>query len=58
MKFIRNIISGVKDLLREIGDQNAYARHLATHGVEHSGEEWRRFCDERFRAKYRKAKCC
>jgi len=58
MTLFRKIAAGVMDLLREIGDQNAYARHLATHGVEHSGEEWRRFSDERFRAKYRKAKCC
>ena len=45
-------------ILREIGDQNAYARHLAAHGTAHSGAEWRRFSDERFRAKYQKAKCC
>jgi hypothetical protein len=46
------------DLLREIADQNAYARHLAAHGVKHSGAEWRRFSDARFEAKYQKAKCC
>jgi len=45
-------------LLRDLGDQNAYARHLAAHGKKHSGEEWRRFSDERFRAKYQNAKCC
>jgi hypothetical protein len=58
MKLIRNLASGIADLLREISDQNAYARYLAARGVEHSGEEWRRFSDERFRMKYRKAKCC
>ena len=46
------------ELLREIADQNAYARHLAARNATHSGEEWRRFSDERFRAKYRNAKCC
>jgi hypothetical protein len=46
------------EILREIADQNAYARHLAAHGAKASGAEWRRFSDERFRAKYRKAKCC
>ncbi len=46
------------ELLLEIGDQNAYARHLAAHGAQHSGAEWRKFCDERFRAKYQRAKCC
>ena len=58
MKLLRKFTAGVMDLLREIGDQNAYARHLAAHGTVHSGAEWRRFSDERFRAKYRKAKCC
>lgn len=45
-------------LAREIGDENAYSRHLLTHGVKHSGGEWRRFSDERLRAKYARAKCC
>ncbi len=45
-------------LLRELGDQNAYARHLTAHGVQHSAAEWRRFSDEKFRAKYQNAKCC
>ena len=45
-------------LLRELSDQNAYARHLAAHGVEHSGDEWRKFSEERLRAKYMRAKCC
>ena len=45
-------------LLRELADENAYARHLAAHGVVHSPEEWRRFFEERLRAKYARAKCC
>jgi hypothetical protein len=45
-------------LLRELADENAYARHLAAHGVVHSGEEWRRFSEARLRAKYQRAKCC
>jgi len=48
----------VRALLRELGDENAYARHLAMHGRVHSGEEWRRFSEERLRAKYARAKCC
>jgi hypothetical protein len=46
------------DILREIGDQNAYSRHLAEKGLVHSGKEWRRFSDERFRARYQRPKCC
>ncbi|MBM3728041.1 MAG: YbdD/YjiX family protein [Acidobacteria bacterium] len=45
-------------LLRELGDENAYARHLEVHGRTHSGAEWRRFSEERLRAKYARAKCC
>lgn len=45
-------------LARELADENAYERHLRTHGRAHSGEEWRRFCEERLRAKYARAKCC
>jgi hypothetical protein len=48
----------VMALLRELADENAYRRHLAAHGVEPSAEEWRRFADERMRAKYARAKCC
>jgi hypothetical protein len=45
-------------LLRELADENAYARHLSIHGRTHCGEEWRRFSEERLRAKYMRAKCC
>jgi hypothetical protein len=45
-------------LLRELADESAYERHLRAHGREHSGEEWRRFSEERLRAKYSRAKCC
>jgi len=45
-------------ILRELADENAYHRHLAAHGRTHSGPEWRRFSEERLRAKYARAKCC
>jgi hypothetical protein len=45
-------------LLRELGDENAYQRHLAVHRRTHSGEEWRRFSEERLRARYTRPKCC
>jgi len=45
-------------LLRELGDERAYARHLAACGRTHSAEEWRRFSDERLRARFARAKCC
>ena len=45
-------------LSAELADENAYARHLATHGRVHSRQEWWRFWDHRLRAKYLRAKCC
>ena len=45
-------------LLRELADESAYRRHLAAHGRAHSAAEWRRFSDERLRARYRGARCC
>ena len=45
-------------LLRELGDESAYQRHLAAHGRAHSAGEWRRFSEERLKARYARAKCC
>ncbi len=58
MTIIRRAGTLVLALLRELADQNAYERHLRRHGVPHSGHEWRRFSEERLRAKYSRAKCC
>lgn len=55
---MRRVFRFVLALLRELGDENAYARHLAAHGRMASAEEWRRFSEERLRAKYQRAKCC
>lgn len=48
----------VLGLLKELADENAYERHLASHGLTHSPEEWRRFSEHRLQAKYARAKCC
>ena len=45
-------------LARELSDENAYRRHLKSHGRQPSGEEWRKFSEARLRAKYARAKCC
>ena len=45
-------------VLQELGDESAYQRHLAAHGRSESPEEWRRFLDERLRAKFSRPKCC
>ena len=48
----------LRDLARELADENAYARHLAHSHAQHSPEEWRRFSDARLRRKYQAGKCC
>lgn len=58
MSAIRRFLRLIWATLREIGDENAYARHLAAHGRAASPEEWRRFWEERLRQKYTRAKCC
>ena len=58
MRTIQRLGALVLALFRELADENAYRRHLAASGREHSGEEWRRFTERRLRAKYSRAKCC
>ena len=58
MKALRRFGQLALELLRELADESAYRRHLEAHGRAHSGAEWRRFSEERMRAKYARAKCC
>ena len=55
---MKRLIEFVRALLGELSDQSAYQRHLAAHGAPHSAKEWRRFCDERWRAKATRGSCC
>jgi len=55
MKKFLEILRGIVD---ELTDQSAYRRHLVAHGTAHSAEEWRRFSDERYKAKSTRARCC
>ena len=45
-------------IFREIGDENAYQRHLRSHRLAGSPAEWRRFWDNRLQSKYKQSKCC
>jgi hypothetical protein len=58
MKHLRAVGRLLLGLLKELADETAYQRHLAAHGREHSGKEWRSFSQERLRAKYTRPKCC
>lgn len=55
---MKNFFRFVMTLLRELGDENAYQRHLVCHGVSHSPAEWRRFCDAHWQAQSRRGRCC
>lgn len=55
---MRRLGAFILDLLRELADENAYRRHLVAHGRAPSREEWRRFSEERMRARYVRPKCC
>ncbi len=58
MKKIRVAGRVLLGLLKELSDEAAYQRHLAAHGRRHSGEEWRRFSNERQNARFLRPKCC
>jgi len=58
MTRVRRLGRVLLGILRELADESAYRRHLAAHGRAHSGEEWRRFSEERLRAKFTRPKCC
>ncbi|MGD0499750.1 MAG: hypothetical protein ABSC23_15080 [Bryobacteraceae bacterium] len=55
---LRQIGKLLAALLRELADESAYQRHLQTHGLQKSPEEWRSFSDERLRARFSRPKCC
>jgi uncharacterized short protein YbdD (DUF466 family) len=55
---IRSIWRVLVGLMRELADENAYARHLLVHGETASPDAWRRFHEHRLKAKYQNAKCC
>lgn len=52
---LRRILLGI---LREIGDENAYARHCRLHHLTPGPESYRHFQAEHYGRKYQRAKCC
>lgn len=55
---MKRLLALLHNLLKEIGDENAYQRHLKQVGRVHSAREWRAFSDAKHARKYRNAKCC
>jgi len=58
MRRLRDFGRFILQLLRELADEAAYARHLARRGTSSSAHEWRRFSEERMLARYSRPKCC
>jgi len=58
MKALRTAGRILMGILRELSDESAYRRHLSIHGRPHSGEEWRRFSEERLAARFTRPRCC
>jgi hypothetical protein len=58
MKALLQLLKYLRDLARELSDETAYRRHLERGSLQHSAQEWRRFCDVRLREKYQQGKCC
>lgn len=58
MSLARKVLRLITELARELSDESAYARHLASTGHLHSQSEWQRFSEGRQRRKYQNAKCC
>jgi hypothetical protein len=55
---MKNFFRLLLSFLREISDENAYARYLKLNQRKHSAEEWRKFSEELMQRKYTRAKCC
>jgi len=58
MNTLASILRLVAGLLKELSDENAYRRHLEAHGLQDTGDAWRQFSSEHFRAKFVRPKCC
>ena len=58
MTRLRYFARFVAALLRELADERAYQRCLASCGRTESPAEWRRFADERYKARFARPKCC
>lgn len=46
------------EVLRELADERPYQRGLKAQGRRHSAEEWRRFTERRYEARFKQPKCC
>ncbi len=58
MKRLAELARGIMRLLRFLGDESGYERHLAHTGAPHSAAEWHRFSTRRWQSRYRAGRCC
>lgn len=58
MNRLRRFCFLFRSFLRELADENGYARYLALTGKTHSGDAWRAYIDGRHNRKFKNVKCC
>ena len=58
MKLAARVFALLRNLIRELSDEAAYARHLDVTGRPHNPAEWRAFTENRYRRKFGNSKCC
>jgi hypothetical protein len=56
--WMRTFVSTVREALREIFDEAAYARFLSTEGVENSREAYAKYLRETQTTRERRPRCC
>ena len=57
-RMLRRALTLFREVLREIFDENAYARFLTRHTLEPSRASYLQFLDENSRARERRPRCC
>ncbi len=55
---LKRVAHFAAELLRHLADESAYRRSLERDGARPSPNEWRRFSDARYRARFTRPKCC
>lgn len=58
MRVLQQSLRTIREVLREIFDEAAYARYLSRHSAESSPESYRRFLHENRQAGESRPRCC
>jgi hypothetical protein len=58
MRVAAAIVHFLRSLVRELSDENAYHRYLASSGEPNSRSAWEHFTKHRYGRKFGNPKCC